>query len=73
MLPVKRVIASASFSWPLAACASALRLSRSASIFRSSAVFRLPGCGGTTVGPFRPALVRSSDTPMTCSFALGCA
>jgi hypothetical protein len=51
MLPVKRVIASAIFSWAVALAASARRRSRSAAILRSSAELRLPGWGGATVGP----------------------
>jgi hypothetical protein len=73
MLPVKRVIVSAIFSWRLAASASVLRLSRSAWIFRSSAELRLPGSGGATVGPSKRARASalSSEMPMFRSFAPG--
>jgi hypothetical protein len=66
MLPVKRVIASASFSCRVAASASARRLSRSAWIFRSSAELRLAGSGGLTVGPEKPSalFLLPSETPM---------
>jgi hypothetical protein len=55
MLPVKRVIASAIFSSALARAASARRRSCSASMLRASALLRLPGSGGATVGPNLPA------------------
>src|SRR5215218_9704464 len=50
MLPVKRVIASATRASKGAAAASCLRRSASASMLRLSALLRFSGLGGGTVG-----------------------
>jgi hypothetical protein len=51
MLPVKLVMALASRSWNDALAASSRRRRSRAWMLRWSALFRLPGSGGETVGP----------------------